>query len=113
MVFVYCVTNLANPGLFIQANIGFISEIDWKIEFIVLMINFPDMVGRFTYRFLPTSSKMVLYCLAIFRLVFLAILFLSCFKISIFAYDGVKIANTVIFQFLHGYTSNGLFAVCF
>lgn len=49
MVFVYFETNMCNPGLFITAGISFINELDWKIEFIVFIINFPDMCGRFTY----------------------------------------------------------------
>ena len=113
MVAICFETFLVNPGIFLSGGMDFIESDSWKVWFINLLINLPDMCGRFIYTLFPIWNRFLIYSNIFARLILLTILFLSASHFSIFKYDVIKIINILVFMFLHGYGTNALWAISY
>ena len=66
MIYLYILTFMCNPGIFIEGRMRFFEDIDWEVWFIVLIANLGDMFGRFTYNWYPTKNFLFLQTLPLF-----------------------------------------------
>lgn len=113
LFFLFTLTNLTYPGLLLQAQISFISNIDWQVWFIIIVANASDFIGWIFNSYFPTFNKPFLLISPWVRILSVVVLFLSCFDVGIFETNTIKLINSIVFWFTHGYLGNALFMLSF